>query len=139
MKNKGIKKFNELMTPEETFNLGLYPFLKNKDDEDYFFNSKTINRIYDEDVIKVQVYELRCEGDELIFRTKITINKSSFDIYIITDFDNNVHFGSSKGKNYIDSFEKALRPEFEYFMDMFEDIYRDMIPHDFWEVKSKVN
>jgi len=139
MKNKGIKKFNELMTPEETFNLGLYPFLKNEDDEDYFFNSKTINRIYDEDVIKVQVYDLRCEGDELIFRTKITINKSSFDIYIITDFNNNVHFGSSKGKNYIDSFEKALRPEFEYFMDMFEDIYRDMIPHDFWEVKSKVN
>ena len=139
MKNKRVKKFNELMTPEETFNLGLYPFLKNKDDEDYFFDFKTLNRIYDEDIVKVQVYDVRFEGNELIFRTKITIHKSSFDIYVIVDFDSNVHFGTSKGRNYMDNFERVLKPEFDYFIDMFEDIYKDIIPHDFWEVKSKVN
>jgi len=139
MSSKRVKKIFELMTPEEGMKLGLFPFLKNPDDDDYFFDFKTVNKIYDEDLIKVYIYDIRSEGQELIFRTKITIHKNSFEIYIITDFDNNVEFGTNKGKSYMDNFEKVLKPEFEYFMDMFEDIYKDLIPHDYWEVKSKVN
>ena len=40
---------------------------------------------------------------------------------------------------YIDSFEKSIVGELEYLEDMFSDIYDEIIPDDFWEVKSKVN
>lgn len=139
MNNKNVKKFNELMNPELGLKLGIHNHLVNSDDQDYFFTFKQINRIYDEDIIKVLIYDVRSEGDELIFRTKITIQKNSFDIYIIVDFDNNVEFGTSKGKNYMEKFERVMKPEFEYFTDMFENIYKDIIPHDYWEVKSKMN
>jgi hypothetical protein len=139
MNPKKIRKFNELMDPELATELGLLKHLVNEDDEDYFFDFKTINRIYDEDIIKVIVYDVRVEGEQLYFRTKITIHKTSFDIYIITDFSNNVEFATDKGEAYMHRFEKILKPELVYFVDMFEDIYRDIIPEDYWEVKSNVN
>jgi len=139
MSPKRIRKFNELMDPELSMSLGLQNYLVDPKDEDYFFDSKVINKIYDESVIKVFVYDIRSEGQELIFRTKIQIHKSSFDIHIITDFDNNVEFGTSKGKHYMHTFEKILKPELEYFIDMFEDIYKDLIPEDYWQVKGLVN
>jgi len=139
MKNKKVFKFNELMTPEETKQLGLYPFLVNSDDEDYFFDFKEINKLWDEDVIKVFVYNVRFDGDSLIFKTKITIYGEEFDIYILVDYSENVEFGSEEGAEYIESFEQSLEDELDYFQDMFSDIYDELIPYDFWEVKSKVN
>lgn len=139
MSQKRIKKFNELMDPELGMELGLHTHLVDPKDEDYFFDSKVVNKIYDEGVIKVFVYDIRSDGQELVFRTKIQIHKLSFDIYIITDFNNDVEFGTSKGKHYMHSFEKILKPELEYFIDMFEDIYVDLIPHNYWEVKGKNN
>jgi hypothetical protein len=139
MGQKKIKKFNELMDPELSIELGLHKHLVNKDDDDYFFSTKKVNKFYDEDIIKVKVYEVIFEGEELIFKTKITVHKTNFDIFIITDFKGNVEFATSKGKNYMDTFERVMRPEFEYFIDMFEDIYKDIVPYDFWQVKGSVN
>jgi hypothetical protein len=139
MKNRKLRRFNELMTPEETQKLGLFPFLANINDDDYFFDVKDVDRFYDEDEVKVHIHNVRFDGDSLIFKSTITLHDQEFDMYILVDFDQNVEFGSEKGKDYIESFEKALEPEFDYFVDMFEDIYNDIIPRDFWEVKSKVN
>ena len=139
MKNRNLKRFNELMTPEETKQLGLFPFLANPGDSDYFFDSKSVDKFYDEGEVKVHIHNVRFDGDSLLFKSTITIYEQDYDIYILVDFDQNVEFGSERGKSYIDNFEQALEPEFEYFVDMFEDIYNDIIPRDFWEVKSKVN
>lgn len=139
MKNKNLKRFNELMTPEETRQLGLFPFLANANDDDYFFDFKEVDRFYDESEIKVHIHNVRFDGDSLIFKSTITIYEKPFDIYILVDFNENVEFGSEKGKEYIEHFEDSIEPEFDYFVDMFEDIYNDIIPRDFWEVKSKVN
>jgi hypothetical protein len=139
MKNKRVLKFNELMTPEETMKLGLYPFLKDSSDDNYFFDEKKVDRIYDEGEVKVEIHNVRFDGDSLIFKSTITIYGNDFDIYILVDYNENVEFGSEKGREYLERFEKSFEPEFEYFIDMFEDIYDDIIPHDFWEVKSKSN
>jgi len=139
MKNKKVFKFNELMDPEMGMALGLHSFQKDLKDDDYFFDLKEVNKLWDEDVVKVYVYNVRFDGDTLIFKTKITIYKDEFDIYILVDYDENVEFGSEQGQEYIDSFEKSIVGELEYLEDMFSDIYDEIIPDDFWEVKSKVN
>jgi len=139
MKNRKIFKFNELMDPELGIDLGLHNFLKDPKDKDYFFDFKEVNKLWDEDVIKVFIYNVRFDGDSLIFKSKITIYCEDFDIYILVDFDQNVEFGSEKGQEYIELFEIAIEDELEYFQDMFSDIYDELIPYDFWEVKSKVN
>ena len=139
MKNRKIFKFNELMTPEMSIGLGLHNFLKDPKDKDYFFDSKEVNKLWDEDVIKVFIYNVRFDSDSLIFKSKITIYGEDFDIYILVDFDQNVEFGSEQGQEYIELFEIAIEDELEYFQDMFSDIYDDLIPNDFWEVKSKNN
>jgi hypothetical protein len=108
-------------------------------DKDYFFDFKEVNKLWDEDVIKVFIYNVRFDGDSLIFKSKITIYGEDFDIYILVDFDQNVEFGSEQGPEYIELFENAITDELEYFQDMFSDVYDELIPYDFWEVKSKVN
>jgi hypothetical protein len=139
MKNKKVFKFNELMDPELGIQLGLHNFQKNLKDDDYFFDVKEVNKLWDESVVKVFVYNVRFDGDCLIFKTKITINDQEFEVYILVDFDENVEFGSEEGKEYIESFEECIDEELEYFKDMFADIYEEIIPDDFWEVKSKMN
>jgi hypothetical protein len=139
MKNKKIFKFNELMDPELGIDLGLHNFLKDPKDKDYFFDIKEIDKLWDEDVIKVFIYNVRFDSDSLIFKSKITIYGEDFDIYILVDFDQNVEFGSEKGQEYIELFENAIEGELEYFQDMFSDIYDELIPYNFWEVKSKMN
>jgi len=139
MKNKKVFKFNELMDPELGIQLGLHNFQKNLKDDDYFFDVKEVNKLWDEGVVKVFVYNVRFDGDCLIFKTKITINDQEFEVYILVDFDENVEFGSEEGQEYIESFEECIDEELEYFKDMFADIYEEIIPDDFWEVKSKMN
>ena len=139
MKNKKVFKFNELMDPEMGMALGLHSFQRDLKDDDYFFNLKEVNKLWDEDVVKIYVYNVRFDVDSLIFKTKITIYEDEFDIYILVDYDENVEFGSEKGPKYIDSFEKSIGGELEYLEDMFSDIYDEIIPDDFWDVKSKVN
>ena len=139
MKKKKVFKFNELMDPEMGIELRLPSFLKDTDDEDYFFNYKEINKLWDEGLVKVYVHNVRFDGDSLIFKTTITIDTKEFEIYVLVDFNENVEFGSEEGPEYIDSFEVAIEDELEYFKDMFEDIYSEIIPEDFWEVKSRVN
>ena len=139
MKNKKVFKFNELMDPEMGMELGLYNFLKDPKDDDYFFDVKEVNKLWDEGVVKVFVYNVRFDGDCLIFKTKITLSSKEFEVYILVDFDENVEFGSEEGSEYIDSFEESIDEELEYFKDMFSDIYEEIIPDDFWEVKSKNN
>ena len=138
MKNKKVSKFNELMTPEMSKQLGLFSFSKNSDDTDYFFDFKEVNKLWDEDVIKVLIYNMRFDGDSLIFKSEITIYGEEFDIYILVDYNENVEFGSEEGSDYIETFEAALEDELDYFKDMFEDIYNELVPHDFWEVKTRV-
>ena len=139
MKNKKIFKFNELMDPELGIDLGLHNFLKDPKDENYFFDFKEVNNLWDEDVIKVYVYNVRFDGDSLIFKSKVTIYGEDFNIYILVDFDQNVEFGSEEGQEYVEIFESSIEDELEYFQDMFSDIYDEIIPDDFWEVKSKNN
>ena len=139
MKNRKVFKFNELMTPEMSIQLGLDSFTKDLNDADYFFDIKEINKLWDEDVIKVYIYNVSFESDSLVFKSKITIYGEDFDIYILVDHSENVEFGSEKGYEYVELFEETLEEELEYFKDMFEDIYDEIIPEDFWEVKSKVN
>ena len=139
MKNKKVFKFNELMDPELGIQLGLHNFQKNLKDDDYFFDLKEVNKLWDEGVVKIFVYNVRFDGDSLIFKTKVTIYEDEFDIHILVDYDENVEFGSEEGPKYIDSFDEAIESEIEYFKDMFSDIYDEIIPDDFWEVKSKVN
>ena len=139
MKNRKIFKFNELIDPELGIDLGLHNFLKDPKDKDYFFDFKEVNKLWDEDVIKVFIYNVRFDGDSLIFKSKITIYGEDFDIYILVDFDQNVEFGSEQGPEYIELFENAITDELEYFQDMFSDIYDELIPYDFWDVKSKNN
>jgi hypothetical protein len=139
MKNRKVFKFNELMDPELGIQLGLQNFQKDPKDEDYFFDFKEVNKLWDEDVIKVYVYNVRFDGDSLIFKTKITIYEDEFDIYILVDYDENVEFGSEEGLDYVDDFDLKIESELEYFQDMFGDIYDELIPHDFWQVKSKMN
>jgi hypothetical protein len=139
MKNKKVFKFNELMDPELGIQLGLHNFQKNLKDDDYFFDLKEVNKLWDEGVVKVFVYNVRFDGDSLIFKTKVTIYEDEFDIHILVDYDENVEFGSEEGPKYIDSFDEAIESEIEYFKDMFSDIYDEIIPDDFWEVKSKMN
>ena len=156
MKNRKVFKFNELMDPELGIQLGLQNFQKDTDDKNYFFDFKEVNKLWDEDNIKVYVYNVRFDGDSLIFKTKITIYGDEFDIYIHVDYDENVEFGSEEGPEYLDSFEMALdrldremkfymktglstEDELEYFHDMIYDIYDEIIPDDFWDVRSKVN
>jgi hypothetical protein len=139
MKKKKVFKFNELMDPETSINLGLPDFLVDKDDEDYFFDYKEVNKLWDEGLIKVYVHNVRFDGDSLIFKTTITISEVEFEIYVLVDFSENVEFGSEQGSHYIESFEMVIEDELEYFQDMFEDIYNELIPEDFWKVKSRVN
>jgi len=139
MKKKKVFKFNELMDPETSINLGLPDFLVDKDDEDYFFDYKEVNKLWDEGLIKVYVHNVRFDGDSLIFKTTITISEVEFEIYVLVDFSENVEFGSEQGSHYIESFEMVIGDELEYFQDMFEDIYNELIPEDFWKVKSRVN
>jgi hypothetical protein len=94
MKNKKVFKFNELMDPEMGMALGLHSFQKDLKDDDYFFDLKEVNKLWDEDVVKIYVYNVRFDGDSLIFKTKITIYEDEFDIYILVDYDENVEFGS---------------------------------------------
>lgn len=139
MKKKKVFKFNELMDSETSINLGLPDFLVDKDDEDYFFDYKEVNKFWDEGLIKVYVYNVRFDGDSLIFKTTITISEVEFEIYVLVDFNEDVEFGSVQGSHYIESFEMVIEDELEYFQDMFEDIYNELIPEDFWKVKSRVN
>ena len=139
MKNKRVKKFNELVDPEMSISLGLPAFLVDQNNKDYFFDYKQINKLWDEDFIKVYVYSVNYDGDSLIFKTKITIYGEEFEIFIIADYDQNVEFGSDKGYDYLENFEEAIYDELEYFKDMIIDIYDEIIPSDFWEVKSRVN
>jgi hypothetical protein len=139
MKNRKVFKFNELMDPEMGIELGLYNFLKDPKDSDYFFDVREVNKLWDEGVIKVYVYNVRFDGDSLIFKTKITIYEDEFDIYILVDYDENVEFGSEEGLDYVNDFEIKIESELEYFKDMFADIYEEIIPDDFWQVKSKMN
>jgi hypothetical protein len=134
-----VLSFNELMDPELSIELGLPSFQKDIDDKDYFFDKKEVNKTWDEDVVKIYVYNVRFDGDSLIFKTKITIYDNEFDIDMWVDYDENVEFGSEKGPEYIDSFEVAIEDELEYFQDMFFDIYDEIIPDDFWETRSKIN
>ena len=127
------------MDPELGIQLGLHNFQKNLKDDDYFFDLKEVNKLWDEGVVKIFVYNVRFDGDSLIFKTKVTIYEDEFDIHILVDYDENVEFGSEEGPKYIDSFDEAIESEIEYFKDMFSDIYDEIIPDDFWEVKSKVN
>jgi len=139
MKNKKVFKFNELMDPEMGIALGLHNFQRDLKDDDYFFDLKEVNKLWDEDVVKVFIYNVRFDSDSLIFKSKITIYGEDFDIYILVDFDQNVEFGSEQGQEYVELFESAIEDELEYFQDMFSDIYDEIIPDDFWDVKSKVN
>ena len=139
MKNRKLKRFNELMTPEESSKLGLFSFLQGFDNDDYFFRSKPINKLWDEGLIKIYVYNVTFDGDSLVFDTKIDIGDENFDIFILVNFDETVEFGSEKGPEYIGEFESAIEDELDYFKDMFEDVYSEIIPHDFWEVKSRNN
>jgi len=127
------------MDPELSIELGLPSFQKDIDDKDYFFDKKEVNKTWDEDVVKIYVYNVRFDGDSLIFKTKITIYDNEFDIDMWVDYDENVEFGSEKGPEYIDSFEVSIEDELEYFQDMFFDIYDEIIPDDFWETRSKIN
>ena len=54
-------------------------------------------------------------------------------------YDENVEFGSEEGLDYVNDFDLKIESELEYFQDMFGDIYDELIPHDFWQVKSKMN
>lgn len=139
MKNKKVFKFNELMNPELSIELGLQNFQKDLKDEDYFFDVKEVNKLWDEGVVKIFVYNVRFDGDSLIFKTKVTIYEDEFDIHILVDYDENVEFGSGEGLDYVNDFEIKIESELEYFQDMFADIYDEIIPDDFWEVKSKMN
>jgi hypothetical protein len=139
MKNRKVSKFNELMAPEESEKLGLFQFMTNSKDNDYFFDEKEVDRFYDEDVIKIYVKSVSNKGEWLIFDIVVTINTKEFQIYLFTDLEGNVQFGSEKGKSYVNKFKEELSEEFDYFIDMFTDVYDDIIPHDFWEVKSRNN
>ena len=63
MKKKKVFKFNELMDPEMGIELRLPSFLKDTDDENYFFNYKEINKLWDEGLVKVYVHDVRFDGD----------------------------------------------------------------------------
>lgn len=139
MKNKRVFRVNELMTPDQTKELGLLPFMVNPKDDDYFFDYKRVNKFWDEGAIKVFIRSLSFESDSLVFKSRITILGKDYDIFILVDYNENVEFGSEKGPEYVEEFEDAIEGELEYFKDMFEDIYDELIPDDFWEVKSKVN
>ena len=138
-KNKKIFKFNELMTPDMYIELGLDKLQKNINDKDYFFNYKEVNKLWDEDIIKIYIYNISFDKIYLIFKSRITIYDKDFYIYILVDYDQNVEFGSERGFKYIYSFEESIESELEYFKDMFLDIYDELIPYDFWDVMGKVN
>ena len=131
--------FNELMDPELSIKLGLPSFQKDPDDKDYFFNIKDVNKTWDEDIIKIEVLTIKFDGDSLVFDTVVTISGKEFPIYILVDFESNVQFGSPNGIEYVDDFIDALGAELEYFQDMFDDVYDELIPDDFWELRSKMN
>lgn len=134
-----VLSFNELMDPELSIELGLPSFQKNIDDKDYFFDEKEVNKTWDEDIIKIHVSSVKFDGDSLIFDTIVTISGKDFPIFILVGFDSSVEFGSPKGMEYVDDFMDSLGAEFEYFQDMFDDVYDEVIPQDFWEIRSKMN
>jgi len=134
-----VLSFNELMSPELSIQLGLPSFQKDIDDKDYFFDNKEVNKTWDEDVIKIHVSSVKFDGDSLVFDTIVTISGKDFPIYILVDFESNVEFGSPNGMKYVDDFIDSLGDELEYFQDMFEDVYGELIPNDFWETRSKIN
>ena len=104
MKNKRVFRVNELMTPEQTKELGLFHFMKNPKDDDYFFDYKRVNKFWDEGSIKVFIRSLSFESDSLVFKSKITILGKDYEIFILVDYNENVEFGSERGPEYVEDF-----------------------------------
>jgi len=131
--------FEELMDTEIRKSLKLDQLTKTRDDKDYFFDEKEINKVYDAHIFEVKVTKAVLQQSVLIIPLEVTVKGKDYDMFMVYLPDENVYYGSKEGEKTVQSLREVLGNNWNLFDEVTEQILNDHIPLDFWEVKNMQN
>ena len=134
---KRIKKVNELLDPETLRRLNIKPIKR----EDYFFGDKEVNKIYDAHIFEIIVKSMKMEtgGKAVLIDLLVSYKLKEYGVGIVYMDDENVFYGSMYESEYgIEELREDMgESNMEVFDDVTEQIINDLIPEDFWEIRTR--
>lgn len=131
-----ILLFEELVDQITSDRLKLNQLTQGFDNKQYFFGHKEINEIYDAYKLEVLVKSVDLISLGVQFHIIVTHNDMKYDMYVYYDSNEEVWYGSQKGEGEVERLQDALGNDMETLNDVTRKIITDIIPDDFWEVRS---
>lgn len=108
-------------------------------DEDYFFDEKVIDEVYDAHIFEAKVEKIILQPGGVIINMIVTHKMHDFEISIIYTPDDNVYYADKNNLNNINNLKNSLGNNWELFDEVTNQILDDHIPIDFWEVRNRRN
>jgi hypothetical protein len=118
--------FEELISPEMRNTLT---------DNDYFFDEKEINEIYEAYIFEIKVTKSFYKGGMIFIPLEVTIKGKSISIFMVYSPDENVYYDSETGDGEVDELRNILGSNWKLFDEVTEKILSDNLPEDFWQVR----
>ena len=118
--------FEELISPEVRNTLT---------DNDYFFDEKEINEIYEAYIFEIKVTKAFYKGGMIFIPLEVTIKGKSISIFMVYSPDENVYYDSETGDGEVDELRNILGSNWKLFDEVTEKILSDNLPEDFWQVR----
>lgn len=131
-----ILLFEELVDQITSDRLKLNQLTQGFDNKQYFFGHKDINEIYDAYKLEVLVKSVDLISLGVQFHIIVTHNDTKYDMYVYYDSNEEVWYGSQKGEGEVKKLQDVLGNDMETLNDVTRKIITDIIPDDFWEVRS---
>lgn len=131
--------FNEMINVEDYFNLNLDKISTKKDDENYFFYDTKVDKTFTKGPFTINVRWKHFIQDHIILDLDVSYLDETYPILLYYDIDDNVFFLSPGDPQILDIFIEELGHNLDKFYKFSEEVLNKIIPHDFWETRSKFN
>lgn len=118
--------------------------IRYNDIEKYRFEKKDIQKFYNIDNFDIYVDSIKTCGNGMEICSNIIYKKNNIDYIILSflDNDNNVYMLNHNVDDYNDWKDLKLiisDSECDEILDFMVELFEELLPHDFWIVRSSLN
>jgi len=134
---KRIKRITELLDQDVLKSLNIKPINR----KDYFFEFKEVNQVYDAHIFEILVQSMNLDkgGKGVLINLLVTYKFKEYGVGILYMDDESVFYANLNDSEYgIHELRKDMGEQnMEIFNEVTENIINDLIPVDFWEVRTR--
>lgn len=134
---KRIKRITELLDQDVLKSLNIKPINR----KDYFFEFKEINQVYDAHIFEILVQDMNLDkgGKAVLINLLVTYKFKEYGVGILYMDDENVFYADLTNSEHgiYDLRQDMGEQNMEIFNDVTEQIINDLIPGDFWEIRTR--